>query len=379
MKKWIPEIFIAIVTTLVAFGVLMTYSSSVRYAEDVFNNSFHFFYKELMWLAIGLVAAVIVYKIHYQFIQKMSSWILLFSICLLVLVFLPGIGHKANNAYRWIKFAGFTFQPSEFAKLAVIIFIADRLAKNRRHVSKFIKGVFVPLIIVVIPLVLILMEPDLGTPVVITLTVFVLFYIGGTKLWHLAILIIGGIAAVIPLVLTSPYRMKRLLAFLNPDSDIANSGYQIYQSLIAIGSGQLNGVGLGKSIQKLRYLPEAHTDFVFAIVGEELGFKGAGALVLLFILFLIVAFKMTSDIRDMFGHLVATGIITMLTLQAIINIGVVTSCLPTKGIALPFISYGGSSMIFSLTACGLLLNIYHNRNDLKSDKALTRTFDETVI
>ena len=379
MKKWTPEIFIAIVAILVAFGVLMTYSSSVRYAEDIFGCSFHFFYKELIWLVLGTIAAVIAYKIHYQFIQKLSSWILLFSICLLVLVFLPGIGHKANHAYRWIKLYNFTFQPSEFAKIAIIIFIADRLAKNRRHVSKFMRGVIVPLVIVAIPIGLILMEPDLGTPVVITITVFVLFYVAGTKLWHLLILIIGGIITVIPLILTSPYRMKRLLAFLNPDTDINNSGYQIYQSLIAIGSGQLNGVGLGKSIQKMRFLPEAHTDFVFAIVGEELGFKGAGALVILFILFLIVAFKMTADIKDMFGHLLATGIITLLSLQVIINIGVVTSCLPTKGMALPFISYGGSSMIFCLASSGLLLNIYHNRNNLKSDEALTRTFDETVI
>ncbi len=170
-----------------------------------------------------------------------------------------------------------------------------------------------------------------------------------------------------------------MFAFLNPEADLANTGYQINQSLIAIGSGQLHGVGLGKSIQKLRYLPEAHTDFVFAIVGEELGFKGAGCLLLLFILFLIVAYKMTANIQDMFGHLVATGIITILGLQVIINIGVVTACLPTKGIALPFISYGGSSMIFSLVSCGLLLNIYHNRNNLRSDKALTRTYDETVI
>ncbi len=379
MKRWTPEIFIAIVTLLVAFGVLMTYSSSVRYAEDVFGNSFHFFYKEFIWIVIGTISAIITYKIHYQFIQKMSAWILLVSIILLVLVFVPGIGHKANNAYRWIKFAGFTFQPSEFAKLAIVIFIADRLAKNRRHVSKFIKGVLVPLAVIAIPLVLMLAEPDLGTPIVITLTVFVLFYVAGTKLWHLVILVISGIAATVPLIITSSYRMKRLFAFLNPDTDIANSGYQIYQSLIAIGSGQIDGVGLGKSIQKLRYLPEAHTDFVFAIVGEELGFKGAGGLVLLFIIFLIIAFKMTADIKDMFGHLVATGIITLLSLQVIINIGVVTACLPTKGIALPFISYGGSSMLFSLTACGLLLNIYHNRNNLKSDKALTRTYDETVI
>jgi len=379
MKRWIPEIFIAIVIILVAFGVLMTYSSSVRYAEDIFNNSFHFFYKELMWIVLGSLTATIAYKVHYQFIQKLSPWILLVSIFMLAAVFVPDIGHKVNNAYRWIKVAGFTFQPSEFAKLALIIFIADRLEKNKRHVSKFWKGVIFPLAVVAIPLGLILLEPDLGTPVVITCTIFVLFYVAGTKLWYLFVLVFGAIATTVPLVLSSPYRMKRLFAFLNPDAHIQNAGYQINQSLIAIGSGQINGVGLGKSIQKLRYLPEAHTDFVFAIVGEELGFKGAGALIILFVLFLILAFKLTAGIKEMFGHLVATGIITLITLQAIINIGVVTACLPTKGIALPFISYGGSSMIFSLTACGLLLNIYHNRNNLKTDKALTRTFDETVI
>lgn len=379
IEKRMPELFIIIALMLVAVGVLMTYSSSVYYAELKFGNKFHFFYREIFWVGIGITAAIIVGKIHYQTIQKFSGLILLLAVVSLALIYVPGVGHKVNNASRWIRVAGFTFQPSEFAKFAIFIFLADKLAKNRRHVHKFTKGVIVPLIIISIPVFMILVQPDLGTPMVILTTAVVLFFVAGTKIWHLIVLAVCSIPFLVVLVIKFPYRLRRLLTFLSPDSDPLGAGFQIRQSLIAIGSGQLNGVGLGKSVQKMHYLPEAHTDFVFAIIGEELGFVGTACIVILMIIFLYVIYKLTQQITDMFGHLVAVAIMTVLSLQMIVNILVVTAMLPTKGLALPFISYGGSSMVMTLMACGLLVNIVYNQRHLRCDQKTGARFDETVI
>lgn len=379
VEKLLPELFIILVLMLVALGVLMTYSSSVFYAEKYFNNEYYFFYRELVWVVLGVIAAIIARSVHYQVIQRLSSWILLGAIVMLILVFVPGIGHRANNAARWIRFAGFTFQPSEFAKFAIIIFTADNLARHRRHVSKFFRGVFIPLLIVMIPVGLVVIEPDLGMPVVIVATVFVMFFVAGTRITYLLLLVIGAIPALVVLIMKNPYRIARLMTFINPDRDPLGAGFQVNQSLIAIGSGQLHGVGLGESVQKMHYLPEAHTDFVFAIIGEELGFVGAGTIVVLFMLLIFVIYRMTRHIKDMFGHLVVVGIMTTLGLQAIINIGVVTSCMPTKGLALPFISYGGSSLIMTLAACGLLVNIVQNQDNIKRDSTRTNTVDFTIV
>ncbi len=379
VEKWMPELFVILVLVLVAIGVLMTYSSSVYYAELKFGNKFHFFYREIFWVVIGIGAGIVVGSIHFQTIQK-YSWLLLFvAVVLLGLIYVPGIGHKVNNASRWIRIAGFTLQPSEFAKYVIIIFLADRLSRNRRHVSKFMRGVVFPLVIIMIPVMLIVAEPDMGTPVVILATALAIFFAAGTKIWHLIILVMASVPALVFLVIKFPYRLKRLLTFMSPDSDPLGAGFQIRQSLIAIGSGQLNGLGLGKSIQKMHFLPEAHTDFVFSIIGEELGFVGAGAIILLMMIFLYVIYKLTQQITDMFGHLVAVGIMTILSLQMIVNICVVTAVLPTKGLALPFISYGGSSMVMTLIACGLLVNIVYNQRNLRRDQLKTSKFDETVI
>lgn len=383
MTRWydriMPELFIALVLVLVACGVLMTYSSSVFYAQDVFHNRFYFFKRELLWIALGAVAATITGLVHYQILQRLSWLLLIIATVLLALVLVPGIGRTVNNATRWVSIGGLTLQPSEFAKYAVIIFVADRLARHRRHVERFFRGVCLPLIISMIPVSLIAIEPDLGTPIVIAVTVLVLFYVAGTRLWHLIALVLLGIPFVVYEIIKSPARMGRMLTFINPDADPQRTGFQIRQSLIAIGSGRLTGVGLGMSVQKQHYLPEAHTDFIFAIIGEELGFVGAAGLVLLFMALFYVMYRLTRQIDDMFGHLVATGILTILSLQCVINIGVVTGCLPTKGIALPFISYGGSSMVMTLAACGLLLNIVYNQRHLRHEPARMRGRETTLI
>ena len=374
-----PEAFIILTFVLVACGMLMIYSSSVFYAQDAYRDPLYFFKREVMWVFAGLCAALVARYVHYQTVQKHSGTLLLCATVMLGLVFVPGIGHEVNNASRWLRVAGFTFQPSEFAKIAIIIFVADRLARERRHVSQFMRGVCVPLVMIGVPLGLILVEPDLGTPIVIMATVFALFYVGGTKLWHLIVMGACGIPVVAALIIRYPFRMRRLMTFMNPDADPLGAGFQIRQSLIAVGSGQINGVGLGKSVQKIHYLPEAHTDFVYAIAGEELGFVGAGAIIILFIAFLTVMYRLSRMVHDMFGHLVIVGVMTMIGLQTIINIGVVTGCLPTKGIALPFISYGGSSLVMTLAMCGFVVNIVENQARLRVEQTRSRSNPATVV
>jgi len=377
--RWLPELFVAIVLVLVAYGALITYTTSVYYAQDVFGNRLYFLQRELLWITMGVLAALLAYCVHYQVVQKLSAFLFVATVVLLVLVLLPGVGRSVNNAARWLSFGGFTLQPSEVAKYALIIFVAKWLSVRRRHVHRFFRNTVLLLLLVAVPLGLILKEPDLGTPVVIGATIVIMLFVGGVPWRHLLWVGLCAIPPLIALVWMVPYRMRRLIVFLNPDADPLNTGFQIRQSLIAIGSGKINGLGLGMSVQKMHYLPEAHTDFAFAIIGEELGFVGAAMTILLFLLFFYTMYRLTLHIQDMFGHLVAVGIMSILALQTIINIGVVTGCLPTKGLALPFISYGGSSLVMTLAACGLLLNIVHNQRNLRVDTGALRGYDETIV
>jgi len=364
---------------MVAFGLVMTYSSSVFYAQDVFNSPLHFFYREILWISVGLFGALVLRAVHYQTLQKYSLHILVAVSVLLILTFVPGIGHRVNNANRWLRFAGFTFQPSEMAKYAVVIFIADRLAKNQRHMKNFFRGIVIPLLMITVPVALILIEPDLGAPIVIFLTVTILFYVGGTRVWHLIALCLTLIPLLVIFIIRFPYRLQRLMTFLHPEKDPLGAGFQIRQSLMAISSGRMNGVGLGKSVQKIHYLPEAHTDFVFAIIGEEHGFVGTMSVILLFILLLCVVYLLSKHVKDAFGHLVVIGFMTLIGIQAFVNIGVVTGCLPTKGLALPFISYGGSSLVMTLAACGFIVNIVQNQSQLQYHRTGVHNSEMTVV
>lgn len=378
-ERLLPELFIAVLLVLAAFGMLVTFSASVFYAQDVLHNRWFFVQRELAWLGIGCLAGLIAFRVHYQTVQRYSYHLFGLAIVLLALVLMPGIGRTANNASRWLSFGGLTVQPSEFAKYAVIIFVANWLSRNRRHLHRFVRCTVPLLVVVLIPTLLILKEPDLGTPVVIVATVMLMLFIAGVPLRHLALIVASAVPPLIALVWFVPYRMRRLIVFLNPDADPLNTGFQIRQSLIAIGSGKINGVGLGMSVQKKHYLPEAHTDFAFAIIGEELGFVGAALTLLLFLMLFIVMYAITRSIKDMFGHLVAAGIMSMLALQTLINVGVVTGCLPTKGLALPFISYGGSSLVMTLAACGLLLNIMRNQRNLRVETGTVGRGGETIV
>lgn len=365
LRKILPELFITLVLVMTACGLIMTYSSSVFYAYDVFNAPLYFFHRSLVWGVLGICAAGVMRVVHYQTVQKYSFPILLGVTILLLLTLVPGIGHRVNNASRWIRVAGLTFQPSEAAKYAIVLYVAHYISLTQRHTHHFMRAIGVPLAIIAVPLGLILIGPDLGTPIVILCTVCILFYIGGARISHLIMLGAAAVPIGVYFILRFPYRVERFLTFLHPERDPLGAGFQIRQSLIAISSGRIHGVGLGRSLQKIHYLPEAHTDFVFAILGEEHGFVGAAGVLILFLIFLYIVYLISRHVHDVFGHLVVCGFMILIGLQAVINIGVVTGCLPTKGLALPFISYGGSSLVMTLAACGMILNILDSQTSLQ--------------
>lgn len=274
------------------------------------------------------------------------------------MVYFPGIGRTAGGASRWVRFGFFSFQPSEIAKFALILYIAESLTrKQTKDIETFVRGVLPPLIIMFVMFLLILNEPDFSTSIIILGISFIMLFIGGTRVIQLYALIVAAIPLGILILSREEYRKSRLLSFLNPWKDPLDSGFHIIQSLLALGSGGIFGIGLAESKQKYFYLPDQHTDFIFSIIGEELGFIGTVVIIVLFIILLWRGFRIALDTSDPFGTLLAAGITSMIVFQSIINIGVVTKMVPTTGITLPFISYGGTSLIINMFCVGILLNI----------------------
>lgn len=342
---------------LLVFGVVMVYSSSAIAAQFHFDDSFFFLKRQLLWVLLGLTAMLVTMQIDYHFWYRWAKPLFALTLLLLLLVLIPGLGKVVNGARRWLGVGSWYLQPSELAKLGVVLFMAASLTKRQPFMSSFSRGLLPHLAVLLVVFGLILKEPDLGTALAISGTVFLLLYAAGAKLTQLAML--GGIGAlgIIAAILVEPYRLRRLLAFSDPWSDPLNTGYHIIQSLYALGSGGLFGVGLGRSREKFLYLPEPHTDFIFAIMGEELGFIGAATVLLLFFLLLWRGCKIAIAAPDLYGSLLAAGITSMIILQALMNIAVVTASMPVTGIPLPFISFGGSALIFTLAGMGIVLNI----------------------
>lgn len=350
-------IFFAVMA-LLAIGVIMVYSSSAVSAYVNFSDSYYFLKRQLIWVSLGFLAMLFTMSLDYHVWRTLAKPIMLGTLILLLLVLIPGVGKVVNGARRWIGFGSFgAFQPSEIAKLSMTLFCADSLSRYQDRINSFFKGLMPHLVMLAIIFGLILKEPDLGTALVIGGTVFILLFSAGAKISHLVSLGVTGIAGIIVAIIVEPYRLRRLLAFSDPWSDPLNTGYHIIQSLYAIGSGGLFGVGLGRSREKFLYLPEPHTDFIFAILAEELGFIGTVTIVLLFFLFAWRGFKVAVSAPDIFGSMLAAGITSMIGLQALMNIAVVTASMPVTGIPLPFISFGGSALIFTLAGVGILLNI----------------------
>lgn len=349
------------VIIMVCFGLLMVYSSSFIYAQERTGDGFSFIKKQVLFAILGLGALVGACRVDYR---RWSSWayiLLTFSIFLLALVFLPGLGAKVGGAQRWLRLGPLNFQPSELAKFAIIIFVASQLDRKRARLHTWTAGVLSHFIIPLPALVLILAQPDFGTIVMVSVVIFSLTYVAGVPKRYLAMAL--GLVVFIGLWLAfgTEYRRARMAAFIDPWGDPAGRGFQILQSLIGLHNGHALGVGLGNGKEKLFFLPEAHNDFIFAVIGEELGFLGVLAIIGAYLYFVYRGLRIAADCKkkfqDPFGMLLATGITLALGLQGFTNMAVVLGLLPTKGLTLPFISYGGSALLVDLFAVGILLSI----------------------
>lgn len=353
-----PPDFILFITvlSLLALGLVMVFSASEYSALVRFNDPFYFFKRQLLFSGLGLAAMFYFLNYDYHNFRRLAGLLLGLSFLLLLLVLLPGIGHSSHGAQRWLKFGPLTVQPSEIIKFGIVVFTAFGLSRLPGGLRRF-REALPYLMITGVAALLILLQPDLGTAMALAGTVFVMLFCAGAPLSILVPSVLAGLAAGGVAIYLEPYRLRRFLAFLDPWKDPRGSGFHIIQSLYAIGSGGLFGVGLGQGKQKFLYLPEQHTDFIFAVIGEELGFIGGALVILLFVILVWRGLRIALYAPDNFGSLLAAGITAGIGLQAFINIGVVTGTMPITGIPLPLISYGGTSLIFTLAAIGVLLNI----------------------
>jgi len=357
-KKSTPDFLLIILTfSLLAIGLIMVYSASAVWAEYKFHDSFFFAKRQLLFAGVGVIAMFFIMNIDYWTWRDWSKALLIICFVLLVLVLIPGIGMVRNGSRSWIGVGAFSIQPSEFTKLAMIAFLAKYLSENQKNITSFKRGLLPALALVFAAFGMIMLQPDLGTGTVMVGTCIAMIFVAGARISHFIGLGVLGLAGFAALILSAPYRIKRITSFLNPWEDPLGSGFQIIQSLYAIGPGGLFGLGLGQSRQKFFYLPEPQTDFIFAILAEELGFIGGSLVLLLFSLLLWRGVRIALGAPDLYGSFLAIGIISMVAIQVMINIGVVTGLMPVTGITLPFLSYGGSSLTLMLMAIGVLLNI----------------------
>jgi cell division protein FtsW len=354
-RRRIDPLIVGITIALSLGGLIMVFSASGVVAEMKYSDSTHYLQRQIIWMVLGFGVLVAGAQIDYQQWKEWVPWIVMGCVggLLLVLVF----GLQINGARRWLTFGYFSIQPTEMAKLAMVLYLAAFLSNPNRRVTDWRRGFLPPVVVVSGVCFLIVVEPDLGSIVVIGLVFVCMMYLSGARLRHLACLGLPMILGFLALIVFSPERWERFTTFLNPFQDREGAGYQLVQSLLALENGGIFGVGLGQGKQKLLYLPEAHTDFVLALVGEELGLMGTLGLLGLFVILVFKGFRVAALAPDMFGRFLALGITLLLTMQAMINAGVVSGMLPTKGLTLPLVSYGGSSLLTTMLAIGILLNI----------------------
>ena len=346
-----------LITTLLLMGVglVMVFSASANMSQERFGSAYLFLRKQLVWDFFGFAALIVCMRIDYHRWQKWCYGMLAAAVVTLALVLV--VGRVVKGARRWIQLGFFTFQPSELAKLALLIWLASFLDRHKSQLKSFVSGFLPPLIVIGVVCALILKEPDLGTPMLLCAVSFMMLFLAGARWQHMAGTFIATLPALYYELFHVSYRLKRLAAFTNPWADAQGTGYQLTQSILAFGSGGLFGKGLGASRLKLLYLPDPHTDFIFPVIGEELGFVGAVALILLFVFWGIRGWQAARRAPDLFGQLLAAGITSWVLLQAAINMSVSCGLLPTKGLPLPFVSFGGSSLVITMMAVGILLNI----------------------
>jgi cell division protein FtsW len=356
LKKFDLLLFITIIT-ISLFGIIMIYSASYIWAEYKFNDPFKFVKHQGLFFIIGIIMMLITSKIPYKVYFEKANTLLLISIILLILVIIPGIGTVRNGSRSWFGIGSFGIQPSEFAKLTLIIFTSKYLTKNEKNLKYIKKGVLPILGIVILVFGLIMLQPDFGTGMIILVSIIGLLFVSGVDFKFFIRLGLIGVVGIVLLIAIAPYRLERILSFLNPWSDPLGSGFQIIQSLYAIGPGGLFGQGFMNSRQKHFYLPEPQTDFIFSIISEEFGFLGILIVATLFTIIIFKGFKIAQNSGDKFAKFLAFGITFGLAFQAILNLMVVVGLIPVTGVTLPFLSYGGSSLLITLISMGVLLNI----------------------
>lgn len=353
-----PDLWLLLcILALLTIGIVMVQSAGSVLGFHDYGDSYYFVKRQAIFAGLGLMAMFVTANVDYRFWLKYAKVFLLICFILLIAVLIPGIGNVRGGARSWLGISSFGIQPSEFMKLGMILFLAKWLSQENFNITSFTKGLLPPLGLIGTAFALIMMQPDLGTGTVMFGASLMIVFTAGARMKHLGMLGLVGVIGFAGLILAAPYRLKRITAFLDPWSDPLGAGYQIIQSLYAIGPGGLGGLGLGMSRQKYSYVPEPQTDFIFSILAEELGFIGGMIVLLLFLILVWRGMRIAINISDTFGSLLAVGIVGMVAIQVIVNIGVVIGMMPVTGITLPLISYGGSSLTLMLTALGILLNI----------------------
>ena len=357
---------------LLGLGLVMVFSASGVLASDKYQDPAFFLKKQLIYAVLGVSLMLFVRRIPYQLYNRLVYLILLISLILLILVLIPGIGVRIRSASRWIKFGPLVIQPSEFAKLAIIIFLAYSMARKQEKIRYFSVGFLPHIVVAGIFILLIEKEPDFGTAMALGGITFLMLFVGGTRLTHILLAVLSASPLVIYVILKNKMRLERVVTFIDPWKYAQESGYQLVHSLYAIGSGGFWGLGIGKSREKLFYLPDSHTDFIFSILSEELGFLGAITVICLFVILIMRGLIISIRAQDNFGAYLAMGLTSLIGLQAAINMAVVSGLMPTKGLSLPFLSYGGSSLLVNMIAVGILLNISSQTQNLQPKESFRR-------
>ena len=350
-------ILLVVVLALVGIGIVMVYSSSAILSGDRFQDPYYFLKRQAFSAVIGFVLMILMMHFPYEVLRRFAYPILISCVILLIAVLIPGIGYRAGGSTRWVKILSFSFQPSEFAKLGMVIFLAYFMTKKEEKIRSFGFGFLPTILLSGLVIGLVMIEPDFGAALFLTVMVFLFLFISGARVFYLAGAFVLCLPVVYYLVTHVGYRYKRLLGFIRPWDDPGNTSFQIIQSFLSFGSGGLFGLGLGEGRQKLFFLPASHTDFIFSVIGEEMGLAGALVVVLLFFIVALRGIQIGLALEDRFAAYLALGITLMISLQAVINMGVVMGLLPTKGLALPFVSYGGTSLMANLAGVGILLHL----------------------
>lgn len=358
-KGHYDTMLLVVILVLLVASVVMVYSSSSVVALTSYDDAAFFMKRQLLWAFLGLIAMAVMMRVDHRLFrdQRVVLALIVVSLALLIATLVPGIGREVNGSRRWLRFGLISFQPSELAKFAVVVYLSYFIAQKGSRIRDFMNGLVPAYLVCAIFLLVAMRQPDFGAALTIAAVACILLFAGGAKITHLGATAVAALPLVYLAVAYKAYRLRRITAFLDPWSDPHGSGHQIIQSFLALGSGGLTGRGLGEGRQKLLFLPERHSDFIFAVIGEELGLIGALAILALFLIILIRGARIALGASDLFTRILALGITLLISLQGMINMAVVTGLLPTKGIALPLMSYGGSSLVITMGALGVLLSI----------------------